>query len=327
MIKPIERKFAPISSLSNIKLENRADNDSNSLPQISGYSAIFDSETIINGWFDSWRETIRSGFFAPAIRDKHDVRALFNHDANYVLGRTSSPKKTLQIKEDKTGLFSIITPPNTTVGRDTVESIDRGDISGQSFAFTIAQEKWTKGNRAKGELDLRELTLIEVLYDVGPVTYPAFEDTDVEVDRSLGFPLVATRARGLAQFGEKLPGAVLREIKSRTQVQVPATFNLDSGDFDMTPEIRSLIKEVVKETLSEQLDEQSTTEPVDPPKKTDKIDIFETDPEALHETEAPAEVPVKEEPAVEEEKPEPEVHTEGDLRSEFLRLEKVALGQ
>lgn len=317
MSKPIiERKFSPISS---IKLETRKD-DSSGLPQISGYSALFNSETIIESWFgDSWRETIRAGFFAPAIKNNHDVRALFNHDANHVLGRTTSPKKTLTIKEDKVGLYSVITPPNTALGKDTVELIERGDISGQSFAFTLAEERWVKGS--KGQLDIRELTLIDTLYDVGPVTYPAFEDTDISVNREAALQQAAVRSRGLSQFGEEIPKYVMKELQNRTQIAVPASFSID-------PDIRSLIKEVVKETLSEQLSEQSD-EPVDPPKKSDKIDIFETDPDAIHE-EAPAEEILKEEaPSEVESAPEaePEATTEGDLRAEFLKLEKVALGR
>ena len=113
MSKPIiERKFAPLQEIS---LEARAEGGSG-LPDITGYSALFDSETIINSWWgDGWREVIRSGFFAPAIKDKHDVRALFNHDANFVLGRSTSPKKTLVLEEKQKGLFARISPPNNTI--------------------------------------------------------------------------------------------------------------------------------------------------------------------------------------------------------------------
>lgn len=263
----IERKFSPIH---NISLEKREDSSS-SLPEISGYSAMFDEETVISTWWgDSWREVIRFGFFSPAINNKHDVRALFNHDANFLLGRTTSPKNTLRINEDKTGLFARILPPNNSIGRDVVESIERGDLSGQSFAFTIASEKWTKGKN--GELDIRELITIDTLYDVGPVTYPAFEATNVSVSRSDALAQVALRSRGLQTFGESLPKSVVKEFEQKSLIQVPA-------GFEITSEVREAIKEVVEEILKDK--EETAPEVIEPVKEDqngEQLDTAETKP-------------------------------------------------
>lgn len=141
-------------------------------PKIVGYAAVFNrlSEPIL--WF---REKIMPGAFREALK-KSDVRALFNHDPNYVLGRTSNG--TLKLYEDDKGLRYEIIPPNTQWARDLIESIKRGDINQSSFAFTIKEEKWNE------DLTERTILSIETLYDVSVVTYPAYSVTEATV-RSL----------------------------------------------------------------------------------------------------------------------------------------------
>jgi len=154
-------------------LEVRADDEP---PVIEGYAAVFNEETVIGDWF---REVIRPGAFKRAISEKQDVRALWNHDANYVLGRTKSG--TLKLSEDKRGLKIQIDPPDTQSARDLVESIRRGDVDQMSFAFIASEEKWPKNSKAdEDKLPLRELIDLD-LYDVSPVTYPAYEATSVGV--------------------------------------------------------------------------------------------------------------------------------------------------
>jgi HK97 family phage prohead protease len=148
--------------------ELRADDDTR---RIVGYAAVFDSDADL-GFFE---ERIAFGAFSRAIDEDQDVRALWNHDANYVLGRTKS--KTLTMAEDKVGLRIEIDPPDTQTARDFVESIRRGDVDQMSFAFRAVKESWTE---REGELPLRELHDVD-LFDVSPVTYPAYEATSVGV--------------------------------------------------------------------------------------------------------------------------------------------------
>lgn len=158
---------------STVKVEHR---EEGRLPKIVGYTAVFDTPTSIGGWFN---EVIRKGAFRRALTEKQDVRALFNHDSNNVLGRSSSG--TLSMREDDSGLWVEIDPPDTSLGRDVVNLISRGDISGMSFAFIIRKVTWTEGEE-EGQ-DLREILDVD-LFDVGPVTYPAYEETTADV-RSL----------------------------------------------------------------------------------------------------------------------------------------------
>jgi hypothetical protein len=138
-----------------------------------GHAAVFNQETDIGGWF---REMILPGAFAESI-GQDDVRALFNHSPDYVLGRNKAG--TLMLTEDEQGLRVEIDPPDTQFARDLSVSIERGDISQMSFAFEIKDSKdvdWERGG--KGMLDLRKIKRAK-LYDVSPVTFPAYEGTDI----------------------------------------------------------------------------------------------------------------------------------------------------
>lgn len=155
--------------------ELRAVGEGDAAPtKIVGYAARFNSLSEDLGGF---RERIAPGAFANAILTC-DVRALWNHDANIVLGRNMSG--TLRLQENEDGLYYECDPPNTQLVRDMVMApIGRGDVNQCSFGFRTILDKWEE---IAGET-IR--TLIQVdLFDVSPVTYPAYPTTDVAV-RSL----------------------------------------------------------------------------------------------------------------------------------------------
>ncbi len=142
--------------------------------KIGGHAAKFDSLSEDLGGF---RERIAPGAFANTIKTG-DIRALFNHDSNIVLGRNKSG--TLRLSEDSAGLAFEVDAPQTQLVRDMVLApIERGDVSQCSFGFVTLNDKWANMD---GEW---VRTLLEVdLFDVSPVTYPAYPSTDVAV-RSL----------------------------------------------------------------------------------------------------------------------------------------------
>lgn len=147
---------------------------------ITGYAAVFGKWSEDLGGF---REKINSHVFDKTLNDGADVRALFNHNPDFVLGRTKSG--TLRLKTDEKGLNIEIDAPTTQTIRDLViEPIKRGDISQMSFAFQTVKDHWTKTeDPQKGTMLDREL-LEAKLRDVSPVTYPAYPQTEVGV-RSL----------------------------------------------------------------------------------------------------------------------------------------------
>lgn len=142
-------------------------------PQIVGYAAVFDSPSQDLGGFT---EIVKPGAFTRTLK-KADVRALFNHNPDYVLGRTKS--KTLKLMEDAHGLMMEVMPPDQQWSRDLMDSIKRGDIDGMSFAFYTRKDNWYMD----GQTQYRELLDVE-LDDVSVVTYPAYPATQVGV-RSL----------------------------------------------------------------------------------------------------------------------------------------------
>jgi HK97 family phage prohead protease len=144
-------------------------------PNLSGYAAVFGEITEIAGLF---KEQIAPGAFAEAVT-RDDVRSLFNHDSNYVLGRTTAG--TLRLVEDDKGLRYDVDPPDTTWARDLMVSVQRGDVSQSSFAFEVTEESWDYGQ--KGDMPIRTISNVR-LYDVSPVTYPAYASTSVSA-RSL----------------------------------------------------------------------------------------------------------------------------------------------
>jgi len=134
--------------------------------QVRGYAALFNTPAKVG----SFEERIAPGAFTDAlVRD--DVRALFNHDPNYVLGRTP---KTLRLGEDARGLHYEVDLPDTTWANDLHASILRGDINQSSFAFAVEDETWD-GTAKPPVRTIRKVRL----YDVSPVTYPAYVQTTV----------------------------------------------------------------------------------------------------------------------------------------------------
>ena len=166
MHNDIERRV----SIGDLTAEERAVGQETKLI-VKGYAVRFGQRSVDLGGFT---EIIEAGAFTDVLKTKPDVRCLFNHDANVVLGRTTSG--TLTLTEDKVGLLMECELPNTAQGRPIYESIRRGDISGQSFSFRIGKEGRVVWN---GDYTERKIERIQELYDVGPVTYPAYPSTDV----------------------------------------------------------------------------------------------------------------------------------------------------
>ena len=148
--------------------EVRAQSNEDGKVSISGYGAVFNSRSNDLGGFV---EVIRPGAFDDVMDD--DVRALFNHDPMYVLGRN---KRTMSLSIDEVGLrYDIPDAPNSQTIRDLViEPMRRGDVNQSSFAFRVAPD----GDEWKEEEDgviVRYVNKVARLYDVSPVTYPAYD--------------------------------------------------------------------------------------------------------------------------------------------------------
>lgn len=158
--------------------ELRVDRRNGDSPVVVGYAAVFDVLSVeLWGFF----EKVKPGAFSKTIGES-DVRALWNHNSDMVLGRTKSG--TLRLKEDEIGLRIEVEPPEAQWARDAVVTIERGDVDQMSFGFNTMRDYWYQEDGGGGRL-IRELLEVR-LFDVSPVTFPAYPDTTVQVRELLG---------------------------------------------------------------------------------------------------------------------------------------------
>lgn len=154
-----------------LHLETRADGTS----VLRGLPIVFDSLSEDLGGF---REVVAPEAVTRALRED-DVRGLFNHDANQILGRTSAG--TMRLRATKRGVEMEIDLPATPVGQLVAEGVRRGDISGGSFGFITVADEWREDEAEdeKGRsIALRTLREVR-LFDVGPVVFPAYPETSM----------------------------------------------------------------------------------------------------------------------------------------------------
>jgi HK97 family phage prohead protease len=199
----IERRDFAFEEESELIVESRADGRA----AIIGYAAVYNRLSLDLGGF---REEIMPGAFDKVLnrqRGKGDVVALFNHDSNIVLGRSSSG--TLELSSDDKGLKYVVTPPVSRA--DVLELIQRRDVRGSSFAFTVEpkNESFRTGEDGKAIRQIRE---VSGLYDVGPVLNPAYPSTSASVAMRSYEAWLATQA-------QPEPEAVAAEIVKRSLVR------------------------------------------------------------------------------------------------------------
>ena len=142
---------------------------------IVGYAAVYNRLSLDLGGF---REMILPGAFDKVLarqRGKQDVIAVFNHDPNILLGRTSSG--TLEVSSDDKGLKYSVTPPAERA--DIISLILRKDLRGSSFAFTVSKDSESFSSDANGAV--RSIREVSGLYDVGPVVNPAYSSSTTGV--------------------------------------------------------------------------------------------------------------------------------------------------
>jgi uncharacterized protein len=156
--------------------------DDGKAARIEGIAAVYNQPTRINTPFGSYVEQIEPGFFRDVMED--DARGLWNHNTDLVLGRRKAG--TLELRDEKAGLGTVIYPPDTQWGRDAVTSIKRGDVDQMSFAFTVKEgsDEW-KENEDGVMVRTLKAGACKQLYDVSPVTFAAYPQTSVGVRSKL----------------------------------------------------------------------------------------------------------------------------------------------
>ena len=166
-------------------IENRFETREDGQEVVVGYGSIWNSRSENLGGF---YEYISPDAISQETIDKSDVRALINHDPNLVLARSTAGNLTLSV--DEKGLRYEFSIPETSYGKDLAINMKNGNINQSSFAFTVGADEWSTDEDGN---DIRTITSIEKLYDVSPVTYPAYSQAESDL-------VVAQRA--LAMYKE-----------------------------------------------------------------------------------------------------------------------------
>lgn len=242
----IEERFIPFT-----EFELREDGEKP--PELVGHASVFNQETIISNWFDEWREVVAPGAFRKTLKEA-DIRALWNHDPNIVLGRNKAG--TLEMKEDDIGLYTVIRPPDNEWGRPVLDAVRRGDVTGMSISFQVVKESVEHPKDGSQELPRRTIKEAK-LFDVSPVTFPAFEQTDI-----------SARAK-----------AIRAAMQDDVLLMASALARRAERGYQMTPEERRLVAGAI-DILS-----NAVREPV---KQDHSPEAAEGEPDIIHSTEARA---------------------------------------
>ena len=141
---------------------------------LSGRPVVYDSPTQIKDISGSYIEIIRRGALDSA--DLSDVRLLVGHDTSKVpLARTP---KTMSLKLDEDGLTFEAVLPDTEAGRAAYKSVERGDLRGMSYAFTVPEG----GDEYDPKTNTRTINKIAKVYECSLTAFPAYESTTVSAE-------------------------------------------------------------------------------------------------------------------------------------------------
>lgn len=170
--EPKRERLALTQDMAEIRMETRRVGDK-PVHNLVGYAAVFYDGTPETEFqlYDDMVERIMPGAFDKVLAAKEDVRGLFNHDESQLLGRTAAG--TMSLKSDDRGLLYNIRLGKTTVAKDVAAHVKRGDVDGSSFAFRVRGQEF----KTADGVDIREITEVGPLFDVGPVTFPAYTAT------------------------------------------------------------------------------------------------------------------------------------------------------
>ena len=142
---------------------------------ITGRPIVYNSRTDL-GWFD---EIIESG--ALDRTDLTDVRFLVNHDTSRIplaRSRRNNGNSTMQLitDSDGMGIRAILDTENNTEAKALFSAVQRGDISGMSFMFSIKDEEW---DDLDTDHPTRRIKSIGSVVEVSAVTFPAYAATEI----------------------------------------------------------------------------------------------------------------------------------------------------
>ena len=231
---------------------------------VSGYGSVFNSQSEDLGFI----ETIDPNAITDETIKRSDVFATLNHDMDKILARCKYGSGSLELKCDDKGLYYRFDAPNTDLGDELLEHLNRGEIDSSSFAFTVKRDEWTKGDDGKS---YRRILEIDQVFDISPVYCPAYPEA------------ICQKRNKPSDYADKIN-------------------KLEKRDMDNKEKLNQLEEEIKKLKAEMEAEEKPAEEPVEEPMEGKEApgDYKKPDEEKIEEKEAPGDCKKPDEEKIEE---------------------------
>lgn len=216
---------------------------------ITGYAVVFESNSEDLGFI----ERIMKGAITDDTIKKSDVFCLLNHDSTKVLARSKYGEGSLKLEIDERGLKYSFTAPQTDLGNEILEHLERGEIDSSSFAFTVSLDEGSEKWYTVEGVQYRDIYVVEALYDVSPVYQPAYQETTVS-KRAL-----EELEKQKTMQDEKEKDLQEETVEKTDEVQedkeVPTQEEVEKKNTDLEDEKEVQVEETVEKSDEEVVDE------------------------------------------------------------------------
>ena len=231
---------------------------------VSGYGSVFNSQSEDLGFI----ETIDPNAITDETIKRSDVFATLNHDTDKILARCKYGSGSLELKCDDKGLYYRFDAPNTDLGDELLEYLNRGEIDSSSFAFTVKRDEWKNGDDGK---HYRRILEIDQIFDISPVFCPAYPEA------------ICQKRNKPSDYADKIN-------------------TLEKRDMDNKEKLNQLEEEIKKLKAEMEAEEKPAEEPVEEPMEGKEApgDYKKPDEEKIEEKEAPGDYKKPDEEKIEE---------------------------
>ena len=231
---------------------------------VSGYGSVFNSQSEDLGFI----ETIDPNAITEETIKRSDVFATLNHDTDKILARCKYGSGSLELKCDDKGLYYRFDAPNTDLGDELLEYLNRGEIDSSSFAFTVKRDEWKNGDDGK---HYRRILEIDQIFDISPVFCAAYPEA------------ICQKRNKPSDYADKIN-------------------TLEKRDMDNKEKLNQLEEEIKKLKAEMEAEEKPAEAPVEEPieGKEAPIEDKKPDEEPIEEKEAPGDCKKPDDEKIEE---------------------------
>ena len=253
---------------------------------VSGYGSVFNSQSEDLGFI----ETIDPNAITEETIKRSDVFATLNHDMDKILARCKYGSGSLELKCDDKGLYYRFDAPNTDLGDELLEYLNRGEIDSSSFAFTVKRDEWKNGDDGK---HYRRILEIDQIFDISPVFCPAYPEA------------ICQKRNKPSDYADKIN-------------------KLEKRDMDNKEKLNQLEEEINKLKAEIEAEEKPAEEPVEEPMEGKETpgDYKKPDEEKIEEKEAPGDCKKPDDPRKDEEDPEERNNLNKNKNTSIRKMEK-----